>query len=127
MKQPKTGKGKKRSHLELKFLELWTALAQNLTLSSEVCCIPNRKFRFDFRIDNTPLLIEINGGVFANKRYGHSTGAGIQRDAEKARLAVYNGFVVITFTSKDLTEKHIKELINHARETYFTSQQPTLH
>ena len=91
--------------------------ARAFSLSSEFS-IPPRRFRYDFHIDNTPVLIEIQGGVFASRRYGHSTGAGIQRDCEKLRYAHYNNYILFTFTSKDITNEKITELLDWLEFTY---------
>ena len=64
----------------------------------EVACIPGRKFRFDFRIEGTKILIEIQGGVWSKTRSGHSTGSGIRRDCEKLCAATLQGFSQFNFT-----------------------------
>jgi very-short-patch-repair endonuclease len=60
-----------------------------------------RKWRVDFRILETFLLIEINGGTWMEKS-GHSTAKGIQRDYEKSNAAQLLGYVYLQFTKKEL-------------------------
>lgn len=63
----------------------------------EVHAVAGRRYRWDFKIGE--YLIEIQGGTWSRKRTGHSTGAGIRRDAEKANAAVLAGYKVLFFTS----------------------------
>lgn len=58
--------------------------------------IPDRRFKYDFRIGN--LLIEIQGGVYQYAP-SHASAAGIRRDCEKVNLAVANGYKILLFTS----------------------------
>ena len=62
----------------------------------EVQVIPGRKYRFDFMIGQ--LLIEVQGGIW--QPGGHSTGAGISRDAEKTILAQLEGYMVFPITAE---------------------------
>ena len=91
-------------------------LSKELTLIPEFT-IPGRKFRYDIKVGTSNVLGEVQGGIFAKRRYGHSTGEGIQRDIEKLRHAVYNGFTLVQFSSKDLTKEKIDELIQFVLAT----------
>lgn len=59
--------------------------------------IPGRKFRFDFAWPEKRLLVEIQGGIWTNG--GHSRGAGMKRDHEKANMAAALGYRVMYFNS----------------------------
>jgi hypothetical protein len=61
---------------------------------------PRRKFRADFHLVNTGVLIEISGGIWT--KMGHSTGYGIARDYEKANEAQRLGFVLFKFTTEQV-------------------------
>ena len=74
--------------------------AAGLKFEREVGVIPKRKFRHDFRITGTNLLIEVQGGVFV--KGAHSTGLGITRDATKNNLAVLAGFRVLYVTAQHI-------------------------
>lgn len=63
----------------------------------EVQAVAGRRYRWDFKVGD--YLVEIQGGTWSRKRTGHSTGAGIRRDAEKANAAVLAGYKVLFFTS----------------------------
>jgi hypothetical protein len=75
--------------------------AMGIGFTREFKAIPDRKYRFDFRIDGTNILLEVQGGVWMNKA-GHNTGAGITRDCEKFSLAVANGYRVMPFTPSQI-------------------------
>lgn len=92
-----------------------------IPFTREYMAIPGRKFRWDFAIGTNPeqtrLLVEVQGGTWSRQRSGHSTGAGISRDAEKLNLAVKANWKCLLFTSdmirsqKDLTIEIIKDII----------------
>lgn len=89
------------SELEAVFaLQLMTA---GVKFQREYKAIPGRKYRWDYAIEpieETRLLIELNGGT--HRHMGHSTGVGIQRDYAKANAAVCHGFRQLTFTAQDV-------------------------
>jgi len=66
----------------------------------EYAAIPGRKIRFDFAFVEARLLVEINGGTFNGGAHGR--GVGINRDYEKANLAVKNGWKVLSFDTKQV-------------------------
>jgi very-short-patch-repair endonuclease len=106
-KQKKAGKNTK---LEDKFYRYWKLLG-GPDLQREYSAIPNRQFRFDFAHPAAGVLIEINGGTWMAGRGGHSSGAGLNRDAEKSRLAIYEGWAVLSFTSDQIKVKEISEAV----------------
>ncbi len=56
-----------------------------------------RKWRADFRISNTKILVEVEGGVWTNGR--HTRGTGYTADAEKYNAAASDGWIVLRFTT----------------------------
>jgi very-short-patch-repair endonuclease len=101
---------------------MWTTLSLQ-TFGKELPLIPEfqiagRKFRYDFCVAGTNVLIEVQGGVYARKRYGHSTGAGIERDCEKNRFAIVNGYVLFCYTSRQITEANLQELLTYVSTRY---------
>jgi len=83
------------SHLE-KQLELQIKAMRLPEPVREFAAIPGRRFRFDFAWPDRGVLVECQGAVFV--KGGHSTGAGITRDCEKAALAAVNGYRLIPVT-----------------------------
>ena len=73
--------------------------AYQIGFKQEVMLIPGRRFKFDFLIENTNLVIEIQGGTWARKKSGHNSGVGIRRDCEKSNLAQAHGLIIFKFTS----------------------------
>ena len=122
-KRTPRSKPRQPSHLETTFSSLYQDLnpGSRFKLIPEVT-IPGRRFRYDFRIEGTNVMIEVMGGIYATRRYGHSSGAGIARDYEKARFACYNGFIVLSFDSKAITNEKITELLNWLERTYTTTE-----
>ncbi len=58
---------------------------------------PKRKWEFDFAVPSLKIAVEIEGGIFAGKRLGHSSGAGIKRDMEKYNAAQLLGWRVFRY------------------------------
>ncbi len=79
-------------------------------VESEVKFDNDRKFRFDFAIQDKKIAIEIEGGIYTNGR--HTRGAGFEKDMEKYNLAIQNGWVVLRYTpaqtKKTVTFNQIK-------------------
>lgn len=114
-KQPK----RTISSLEAAFVLLWAEVAAGTrltTLEAEVRIKP-RKFRYDFLIPGTNILIEVNGGTYSRIRMGHSSGEGQSRDYEKARYAQYKGYQIFTFDCK-LNKQQVQELFEYVCRTY---------
>lgn len=93
-----------------------------LQLRAEKCAflrqyqpIPERKFAFDFYVA-PDLLIEVNGGAWSKGKMGHNSGAGLQRDAEKASLAAVQGFRLIVATTEQVKKGMAIQWIVAARE-----------
>ena len=125
-KSPPRPPGRPPSVLEDRFRIMWEAAAAgtpHVPLLAEVT-LPPRRYRFDFRIPLTNVLIEINGGTYARIRMGHSSGDGIARDYEKSRYAQMKGWRVFAYDRKQITEKNIQELLNYVLRTAANTPTP---
>lgn len=56
---------------------------------------PPRKWRSDWLITGTKVLVEFEGGLFAKNKIGHGNVGGILRDMTKANEAQLAGFILI--------------------------------
>lgn len=65
----------------------------------EYVAIPRRRFRWDYAWPTLKILVEIQGGVFLRGRSGHTSAAGVRRDATKNNLAVLYGYLPFQFTT----------------------------
>jgi very-short-patch-repair endonuclease len=74
--------------------------AAGIPYKREFKAIPGRRYRWDFRLTGTRILLEVNGGTWT--KGGHSTGNGIQRDYTKSNLALIHGWMQLTFSSDDV-------------------------
>jgi very-short-patch-repair endonuclease len=86
--------------------------AQNIDFEREVQFSPDRKFRADFHLVGTPLLIEIDGGAWTSGR--HTTGKGFIRDREKDALAFRLGFIPMHVTPEQVDSGEAIETIKAA-------------
>ena len=68
----------------------------------EVSVIPGRRYRWDVALLplSRKILVEVNGGIWI--KGGHSTGGGIERDAEKLNLATIAGYKTLIVTAKHI-------------------------
>lgn len=109
------------SSLEAAFVTLWAEVAaaspRLATLEAEVTLKP-KKWRYDFLIPGTNVLIECNGGTYAYKRMGHSSGAGLYRDYAKSRWAQMRGYICLAYDSKQITVAELQELYNYVCKRY---------
>lgn len=65
--------------------------------------IPDRKFAFDLAWPGQRLLCEVQGGTWLAKA-GHNSGNGIERDTEKAALAVLHGWRLLQVTALQIKD-----------------------
>ena len=65
---------------------------------------PTRKWRADFHIKNTKLLIEVEGGIWSGGR--HTRGKGYIGDMEKYNAATMMGYQVIRFSTDQVKSGH---------------------
>lgn len=82
-------------------LRLWTwdiesRLGIKLTLQKELKFLENRKFQFDFAINEWKLAIEYDG--INSEKSGHTTLPGVTKDREKDRLAQLEGWTIWRYT-----------------------------
>ena len=61
----------------------------------------SRKWRADFHIKNTKLLIEVEGGIWSGGR--HTRGKGYLGDMEKYNTATMMGYQVLRFSTDQVT------------------------
>lgn len=75
---------------------------------------PDRKWRADFFITGTNILIEVEGGIWSGGR--HTRGKGFIADMEKYNAAAILGFKVLRFDTQQvksgLAIKQIENLVN---------------
>src|SRR5690606_23813772 len=93
---------KRPSKHELKFSKLWERCGTGDVPESEFEFFPDRKFRFDFAWPEYLVAVELQGATWVKS--GHTSGRGVQRDCEKANLAVLQGWRVLHFTGDDLKD-----------------------
>lgn len=102
LEQPHRG-----SHLEEKFLALWTSEG-GPHLERELVFAKPRRWRFDFAHLDSKTAIEIDGGVWNGR---HTRGGGFLKDSEKLLAAHLLGWRVVRLTSPQLTADIIRQLI----------------
>lgn len=61
---------------------------------------PNRKWRADFLITGTKILIEVEGGIWSGGR--HTRGKGYIGDMEKYNSAAMMGFTILRFSTEQV-------------------------
>jgi len=82
----------------------------------EQMLIPGRKFRFDFLLPQSCLIIECEGGTWAGGR--HTSGVGFRNDCVKYNLAAEYGYVVLRYTSDLIKKGDAIESIVRVHERY---------
>jgi very-short-patch-repair endonuclease len=119
-KRPTSARVKPATSLEERFVALWGEVAKGTRFSTLECEVqlPPRRFRYDFRIPGTKVLVEVNGGTYHSKRLGHSSASGIARDYEKANYAQYKGWQQFTFDTKQVNLHKLQELFDHVCKRY---------
>ncbi|MDV7383513.1 DUF559 domain-containing protein [Acinetobacter baumannii] len=74
---------------------------------------PERKWRADFLITGTKILIEVEGGIWSGGR--HTRGKGYLGDMEKYNEAAMMGFTVLRFSTEQVKSgvaiKQIEQLV----------------
>jgi len=74
---------------------------------------PTRKWRADFLITGTKILIEVEGGIWSGGR--HTRGKGYLGDLEKYNEAAMMGFTVLRFSTEQVKSgvaiKQIEQLV----------------
>lgn len=103
----------KGSKLEDKFFVLMTEAAPDIKILRWQKVIKGRRFEFDFCLPDYRILIEIQGAVFSGGR--HTRGYGYTADCEKLRLATFDGWKVLWYTSRDITKENIDRLVEYVQ------------
>ena len=93
LEQPHRG-----SHLEEKFLALWTSEG-GPHLERELVFAKPRRWRFDFAWPSHFVALEIDGAIWT--RGAHGRGSGIARDQEKGNAAAALGWRVLRVEPKN--------------------------
>jgi very-short-patch-repair endonuclease len=73
-----------------------------------VIAATGRKHAWDFAFESSRLVIDVQGGIYAKGRSGHS-GASIEKDLEKLNLATCAGYRVLLFGPKDCAKRALAE------------------
>lgn len=100
-KKPRTAKTKKPKQPSPgeKTLALELSLA-GIGFEQEFKFHATRRWRADFRISGTKILVEVEGGVYSGGR--HTRGKGYEEDAEKYNAAASDGWIVLRFTTSQV-------------------------
>lgn len=77
-------------------------LAAGVGFEREQTLIPKRRFRFDFLITGSDLVIEVEGGTWSGGR--HTSGVGFRSDCVKYNLALELGYRVLRYTTDMVTK-----------------------
>ena len=76
--------------------------AAGVEFEREQTLIPKRRFRFDFVITGSDLVIEVEGGTWSGGR--HTSGVGFRSDCYKYNLALELGYRVLRYTTDMVTK-----------------------
>lgn len=96
------------SRLEERFLSLWNLLGGPV-LEREFRFHPERRWRADFALVESRVLIEVEGGIWVNGR--HNRAAGFNSDLEKYLEAGLLGWQVFRFGPDQITLENVKRLL----------------
>lgn len=83
----------------------------------EFCFFEGRKWRFDICFPDHRVAIEVQGGLFANKKGvvgAHARGAALLKEYEKANYAAASGWLLLHAIPKDVATQEIVRLIRAA-------------
>lgn len=89
--------------------------ATGIPFVCEFRAIPGRRFRWDFLVD-PGILIEVQGGIYLGQS-GHTSGKGVERDAEKINLATLAGYRTLQLTASTIRDGRGLAWIQTLRET----------
>lgn len=89
---------------------------RGIPVESEFKIFESRRFKADWRVTDTRILIEFEGGLFASGKQGHSSVAGILRDIEKYNLCALGGWIVIRVTPSHVVSGEALQWIEMAVE-----------
>jgi len=74
--------------------------AHKITYKPEFKFCEHRRWRADFLILGTKILVEVEGGTWSGGR--HTRGKGYEQDCEKYSWAAANGWIVLRFTTQQV-------------------------
>lgn len=92
----------KKSELEEKFDKYWALLSHDVEPVAEHKFFKKRRWKFDRAFLSEKVAIEIEGGVFTGGR--HSGGMGMVNDIDKYNQAMLEGWIVLRYTTKHLSD-----------------------
>lgn len=102
-RQPSEGEAVLETHLR----------ACKISFEQEYKFHPKRKWRADFLITGTKILVEVEGGIWSGGR--HTRGKGYLGDMEKYNEAAIMGFTVLQFSTEQVKAgvaiKQIEQLV----------------
>jgi hypothetical protein len=113
--RPKPFQGQPRRDYKGEF-EQQIALV-GIEVEREFVFAPPRKWRADWRVKNTRILVEYEGGLFADNKIGHANVGGILRDIEKYNAAAIAGWIVIRVTPKFIPNGQALKWVEDALRT----------
>lgn len=89
--------------------------ASKIDFEQEYKFHPKRKWRADFLITNTKILVEVEGGIWMAGGGRHTRGKGYLGDMEKYNEAAMMGFTVLRFSTEQVKAgvaiKQIEQLV----------------
>ncbi len=91
---------KQKAHME------WVMVVHEIKYKKEYLGLQPRKFRFDYAIPEYKIAIEFEGGMgqFTSGKSRHTTKEGYTKDVQKYNLAVINGWSVLRYTAKNISD-----------------------
>lgn len=88
---------------------------QKISFEQEYKFHPTRKWRADFLITGTKILVEVEGGIWMAGGGRHTRGKGYIGDMEKYNSAAMMGFTVLRFSTEQVKAgvaiKQIEQLV----------------
>lgn len=109
----------KRNSLQDAFINTWKLCGGDEAFwTPEYKFHPLRKWRFDFANPTLKFAVECNGGQWVKS--GHSSGKGLQRDAEKLNTAQAAGWRVYVLTTSMLSKRdaigNVRKIMQEVQE-----------
>ncbi len=77
---------------------------------------PIRRWAFDFAWPERRVSVEIQGGIYAKTRLGHSSGSGIEAGMEKHNAAQLAGWIVLAYSDHGINDGSMVEDVRRALE-----------
>jgi very-short-patch-repair endonuclease len=88
---------------------------------------PERMFRSDFAYPSDRILLEVQGGIWAQNPGRHNRGSGYEDDLRRSNIAVLFGWRLLAFSERMITDGTAVETICKALEpTQPSDYQPPL-